>query len=484
MENVEQGCYKECCTLQSYHAAVIKKFPQFTPFFSSWADTLATLKQRSDIETLKTERDLEKLALKFRTLWLQAVNQHTTRILKSPPHYALARDLENDTFDFPYDRWARPSQFENAYGETLEVSANWTDKHLFFGNAMSALTTLFLQCRNSFKKKNLSILGCHGYFEFNTLFQIICAQDITARLCASQESFDQALINGEGDIILIEPVYANKDLRVWDQDAFLDAWKKRANTAETVLLFDTTLLGDHFDLQAFLARLAPFPPALVIQVISALKLHQVGLELTNLGILSIFTPEHFKQKPFQERLPKNIRMARQTFGTGANFDAYYSIEFPFLKGNQFLKQHCQQVFSNNAFLAQSVKKTGRLLKTVVHPCLSSKKDLPWAHAPYVIFRLKEGSALNKKFMRRLIQHAAKSRGLSLQSGSSFGFRNHRFEMGVDDKKDEASFRVAMGARHGPSVKGIIDLLNDITSHDSFLSLREAFPDIKHPDDEN
>ncbi|MBF0249664.1 MAG: hypothetical protein HQL35_03430 [Alphaproteobacteria bacterium] len=471
------GLAREGRTLADAHRALLARFAFLEPDFRTWRERLDARLAAPDLETLAAERDLDDLAMELRALWLGAVRSHAAGILKSPPHFRLARTLDGGRYDFPYDRWGKPDAFERAYGETLETADGWSRRHFFFGNAMSALATLLLQCRKTLDKPRISILGHKGYFEILRLMEILAGQDIAARFTADQTSFNAFLRKGGGDVVIFEPVYADARLSVWDDAPFFAAWRARPNRAATVIAVDTSLVGDRFDMAAFLARLAPHPPALVVQAVSALKLHQLGLEFANMGILSVFAPDN--SELFNNAV-HNLRSTRQTLGTGANFEEYYAIEYPMLAGGELFRTHCARVFDNNARAARALQGTGGLIVRVAHPALGPARDKPWAVAPVCVLGLREGTGDDKLFLRQVLQTEARRRGLLFQSGSSFGFRGHRFEMGVSDEPGEATVRLAMGARDGPSADGAIALLKEVGAHGSFAALRAAYPDIRLP----
>ncbi len=477
------SCRTEFETLQSFHLALIHQFPQLEPAFEKWNKRLVSIEPHADQDSLALEQKLDRLSRQFRYLVMTNVFFHSARPFKSPPHYERVQSLSQGNHNFPYDRWAKPEVYEAAFGKRNEAPSDWSAKHRFFANAMAAVSTFLLHYRNAWRKSSVSVLGQVGYFEFQSLFQMICGRDLSVRLTKTQEALNQRISSGEGDIILIEPVTATDQLTVFDLEGFLEAWQQRPNRGETTLLIDSTLSGDRFSMAHLLDRLQADPPAMVVQVTSALKLHQMGLEFTNFSILSSYSRK--KSSFFKKRheLDKALRLARQTLGTGAPFEAYSVMEFPLLNEKPFFEDHCKSVFENNLRLAHEMKETGGLVKRVVHPSLGEKADLPWAAAPYVIFLLKEGSNKDVTFLKRVLQKTAQARGLNFQSGSSFGFRHHRFEVNDYHAEEDASFRVAMGAFAGPSVSEIYRLLKEVLVCDSFSAMREAFPKIRHPDDQ-
>lgn len=478
------SCLKECQNLQEDHRVLITQFPDLKDRFAPWAAKLEKLSQAVDLESLKGERALWQFSMEFRKIWLGAVQDHTVKSLKSPAHFHSPRRMDGEKYSFPYDRWGKPKPFEADYGKSLEIADGWHGTHFFFGNAMAALTTFMMQFKKMTAKKKVSLLGHQGYFEFHDLLRLMCGPDFAAHLSAHLDGFYQRIAESEGDVILIEPVYATNDLSVFDEQAFFNAWHKRTNKAETIVLIDTSLVGDRFDFKAFMERFGDHPPVMVAQFFSAIKLHQIGLEFASFGVLSLFMAETSKYFDHRKVFENSIKVIRRTLGNGATYDEYSAVEFPLLSGPEILKRHCDQVFQNNANLAKRLEEVAGLglIKQVIHPALGKMADKPHAVSPYVVFLLSEGSKKDVTFLKRVMEKQSQKSGILFQSGSSFGFRFHRFEVNDYHDEKEPSFRIAMGSFNGPSVDKIIRLIEEIAEFDTFEELRESFAEIKHPDD--
>jgi hypothetical protein len=135
-------------------------------------------------------------------------------------------------------------------------------------------------------------------------------------------------------------------------------------------------------------------------------------------------------------------------------------------------EYCTAVFAHNARLARAVP-AGGVFETVAHPALDAR-DMPWAQAPFVFFHLRDDEPVRYKELECLVVDAATARGLTLQRGGSFGFRSHRCEAIVlDNPARNGIFKVALGARSGPSVDGIIALLAEIGTFPTVASARDA-----------
>jgi hypothetical protein len=476
------SCREEYGRLQAIHECLINEIPQMQKPFENWKIKLGNLESRLSEDSQELEAELNTLTQQFRYLWMMNAASHSFRTFKSPAHYQPVYSQKSEKHHFPYDRWGKTKLYEKRYGEGQKIPAGWSAKHRFFANAMASLSTFLLQYRASVRKQALSVLGQVGYFEFQSLFQMICGKDISVRLTKTQDAMLKHLKAGAGDIVLFEPVYATDQLDVFDLDAFLDAWKERPTRNKTTLLVDTTLTGHRFGLADFMERLSDDPPAMIVQFASAIKLYQVGMEFSNFSILSSYVHE---SSPFFDSfydLDKSIRVARQLLGTGVTYDEYSVMEFLLSGENTLFEDHCDAVFDNNRQLAEEIQGQDGLIEKVVHPSLGNHAGLPWAVSSYVILLLKEGTMNDLKFLKRVLQKTAEKRGLLFQSGSSFGFRHHRFEVNDYHEADQASIRIAMGAFDGPSVKGIYKLINEVMKTGSFKAMREAYPQIQHPDD--
>ncbi len=96
----------------------------------------------------------------------------------------------------------------------------------------------------------------------------------------------------------------------------------------------------------------------------------------------------------------------------------------------------------------------------------------------------EDSGENHDFLLAVITHEVRQRKLVFQKGASFGFRHHRCEIiqpssyDYPDGRSRGFFKVAMGARRGPSLDGIILLMQELAAFADFKALKLAYPQIK------
>jgi hypothetical protein len=105
----------------------------------------------------------------------------------------------------------------------------------------------------------------------------------------------------------------------------------------------------------------------------------------------------------------------------------------------------------------------RLFSQILHPQFA-RPDCPWAHAPYIVARLPDAGASDYRRLEAVLTREADRRGIQFDHGGSFGFRLHRFEAVLPDQgMGEPYLRIAMGARAGPSLYAVIELMREIAA---------------------
>jgi hypothetical protein len=227
-----------------------------------------------------------------------------------------------------------------------------------------------------------------------------------------------------------------------------------------------------------LAALAPHrPPVLVVEMRSALKLDQQGLELANAGVASLFTPAS-TPTPAAETATL-LRKMRTITGTGLSLAALAALDAPFALDRAQTRDHARAVFLSNALLASVLaRRTGGLFARVVHPALAPAPRAPWAQGPFVVCHLAEDTLPHHGLLLAVVESEARRRGLCLARGSSFGFRGHRFETIIPRLSEQRGlFKIAMGARPGPSRDGVIELFTELAAYPDFAALRAAYPHL-------
>ena len=464
-----KGCQSDFDDLLSLANECIEQSPGFEEYLKDWLADMAELRKIQNLETLEIEQNLEQLSWILRYQWLRFASQYSHRILKSPIIGPYEATVSGAKFRFPYDRWLKPKYLEKRCNDYHPTPDGWHGEHLLFASGMSAANAAIQYSRTRLSHlPELHLYEFGGFFEYERLFRYTSDEKFIAEICKDHESLINIVKNSEADILMIEPVAALWPMEVFDIQKFKEAWYS-AEKVPASLIIDTSPIGCVFPMKEFLNLLSARPP-MVMEVSSGLKLDQAGLDLANVGILSMYLPERVSFKRRHSRLKMLARM-RRTFGLSATFNELSTLEFPaFLNRSRQLK-HTKSVYANNALFAKSMNQIGKGIFTeIAHPALS-KNTSSWAGAPFVLMRLQGEEEEDRKLMKDILRKEAEERGLCFNKGSSFGFRSHRFEMGIGGAPGSTGIRIALGSRSGPSLHGLIELFNHLGTYKNFSALR-------------
>jgi hypothetical protein len=205
----------------------------------------------------------------------------------------------------------------------------------------------------------------------------------------------------------------------------------------TSIIVDSTLAGLDDGLNDLLSALDG--PKEVFRLHSGLKLFQAGLELADVGIVSIYG------SPAGDEL----RRIRTLQGSGLRFADVAALELPVFLDPAATRAYEDAVFRHNAALARAARD---------NPALKVAYPAGQHRAPFVIFNLPSAASFDG--LDEKIAAEAARRSLVFTKGGSFGFRGHRFET-VHPEGKPPFLRVALGKRGGPSLEGIWELFRTL-----------------------
>ncbi|MEG3617025.1 hypothetical protein V5T82_01030 [Magnetovibrio sp. PR-2] len=451
----------------------------------NWHTKASTLTQSKALETLTGERKLEALIMELRHLWLQAVHSRSSRYMMSPPQTQIKYLPGGDRVNYPYDRWLKPINLENRLAGAWPTPKGWHKQSLLFASAMAAITT-FLQAYRGLAPQWWTELSAPqtlhwwgGYFEISKALQLVCDQRFIGRKHATQDGLHKHMQDGQTDLIVLEPVAAKLELDVFDLDSFVAAWSKRKSKRPATLLIDTSLLGDTISMEDFCKRLNDQAPALIVEVRSGLKLDQQGLELANAGLMNLWMPEHRDDK--LDDIVNSLQISRTTLGTNLSHNELAALQAPLFLHADLLNTHTTAVFAANRLFAEQlhplIKPDTGVFDAVFHPSLGDNARLPWAQSPFVNIRYRPDDDSARSFLNNVLDFESHRRKLCFWPASSFGFRSHRYEMGYGRDIKFNTLRVALGARHGPSMHEVIKLFQELARFSDFQDLRNAYPEV-------
>jgi hypothetical protein len=463
-QRIQHVPHPECGELLHLGMMLGERIPRAAARLEPWLNAVHAL-VNTELEPWQTEAELDRLAMVLRRLCLGAAHAASDRALRSPRDCDFTATPDGEELPFGYERDIRPETLEARCHDYAPAPAGWHGSHVLFSSGQAAMNCLLLALtpRGANPATPPQVRHIGGYFETEELLAMLAGHGMIREL---PKQGDQP-----ADALILEPVYFDRAGRAHNTDV---AEALRRNTISTagmpsLAILDTTLLGSHCDLDALLELPGGDAPApLLVRLTSGLKLDQAGLELANVGIVSIYQRDG--QDYGHTDLTEKLRKARTLTGSGLSFDAIATLEAPWFLDRNTARRYTAAVLDNNARLAGRLAECGGIFSLISHPSLMAEGRCA-AAAPYCLLQLHEDSAENYHLLEKVIARESKARNLRFDKGGSFGFRGHRYEAILPQAGECLPFlRVAMGARGGWSCDGIIDMLCDIARAPSLAAL--------------
>ncbi len=418
------------------------------------------------------EQFAEDAARALRHVWLEASASSASRFYRSP---LLAETTETATgrnIEFGYERDLQPTYLEDRCRTFFDQPpSGWSVDHIVLSSGQSAMAAALhaLEGGSLFGGQGkLSFAHLGSYFETAEIFSLFGS--LLESAGRGRQAVDE--INRlDADIFIIEPIFCDGEFGSVDAASLIEVHRKTAERRR-VYLFDTTLVGTSFVLEAELERMRALKPLAVFRLTSGMKLFQGGLELSSVGILSVFTLDESATSARQ--LGNRIRKIRTLLGLGLSFAEVAALEAPWFLDREYTTTYQRAIFENNARLAHAVSTGNRLFRGVCHPSRLPDSRGP-RDAPFCVFRLHERDLQSYAALEDHLRAESERRGILFELGGSFGFRGHRFEVVRPEGGEEPFLRVALGRRSGSSCDHIIQLMMELSHAKSIASLPLPHP---------
>jgi hypothetical protein len=405
--------------LASIAASMAELVPQLASRLTMWQQHLESGLAASRTP-LAAEHILEASVRPLRHIWLEAAASSTSRTYRSPSGGELPVTPAGRFQNFGYERDLQPVALEARAARFFPPPPpGWAAEHVLFSSgqaAMNAVLTLFSS--SGAGAQRLCHQGC--YFE-------------TTELLSLYKHDFQPVPLEEAEIVISEPLWCDGEHFGTTSPRVLATMANRAGIK--AIAVDSTLAGLDDGLNELLSALdRPVP---VFRLHSGLKLFEAGLELADVGIVSLYNAAKADA----------LAHIRTLQGGGLRFADVAALELPLFLDPEMTRRYEEAIFANNSALARAAKDNPAF--TVAYP------QKP---APFVVFNLASASHYDA-LDERIAQEAARC-NLCFIRGGSFGFRGHRFET-VRPQGKPPFLRVAMGKRRGPSMHGILELFRTL-----------------------
>jgi hypothetical protein len=476
-EDFRQACYQECERLLALVSSLATHGQVPCIALKRLEEEVNSLR-RDDVEPLKLEAELQRLAVLLRQTWLGLAHTYSDSRWKSPSLLSETSLPFGNKVWLNYERNLQPEFLEKRAIKEFPAPNGWFVDHVLFSSGMSGFSTLLLSLIAMKHPSKIRIGFWGGYFEIPLVLNLLRSSSLSWSRIPDQPSLREAVTARTFDVLIIEPVAFTSELEVLDLAALLEACPDSQSRAISAIIVDVTLVAGRFPIEDFLASCRSNFADLVIIGRSGIKMDQQGLELSNVGLYSLYSSSDGMDATKLQYLGRHVRETRNIIGTGLSLDSVASLSAPFFLNRAKLEEYTERVFTNNALLAKQLASyTGGIFTRVVHPKLVEGVRPNWACAPFVIFHLARPDKKSLFSVMAVIQYCAEIRGLCLTPGSSFGFRENRYEALFWDVDREAGFlKIAAGSRSGPSLKQLVSLLQEIAKYNLPDELLQAFPD--------
>ena len=425
-----------------------------------------TTELKQCVRPIESERLSERFGRALRQLWLEASAFATSSSYRSPPTTEMTKTTTGRKVDFGYERDLKPVHLEERCARFFDApSEGWNADHILLSSGQSAMAAILHALEGSSlfgDERRLSLLHLGSYFETGEIFSLFSS------LLASGERGRSAVANMahlDSDILIVEPTFCDGDYGVVDVDRLLEAHERKRRPR--IYLFDNTLCGTRFALERYLRKFDAIEPVAVFRIFSGLKLFQAGLELSSVGIVSVFMRNGGAISAHD--IGERIRRIRTLLGLGLSFFEVAALEVPWFLDRDDTQSFERAIFDNNEALARAVAADNRLFDGMFHPSLLHASDNVRG-APYCSFRLREHEPAAYDALEQRLRREAQRRDLQFDLGGSFGFRGHRFEVVRPETGEEPFLRVALGRRTGWSRNEIVKLMAEVAHAPSVARL--------------
>jgi hypothetical protein len=405
----------------------------------------------TEMEPLEIEQRLDAAATQLRRAWLEAAHRTSDLTQKSPTGETTLCTPAGTRVDYGYERDLKPESLERRAAAAAVAVEGWCAEHVLLSSGQATLTAVLLALSLQSVPR---VVHLGGYFETRELLRLL-----DGRLCDYRRVLRlQEAEDLNADLLLLEPVFCDNGLHALDLARVVRLLRETSARPKTILI-DTTLAATSLPLAKLLGDLLAIGGMTVMTMRSGLKLDQAGLELANVGILSVYAPRRGLRT--EGDLAERIRRIRSLVGGGLTLDEMTTLEAPWFLDRAYFERYSAAVFASNAALAAGMPLRSPRFVLISHPHRATPHQ-PWAQAPFVSFHLADPTLAAYRALEGEIEAKAAERGLRFPRGGSFGFRGHRYEVVVPEPGQGLPFlRVAMGARGGETRRGIIRLLREI-----------------------
>lgn len=426
---------------------------------------------RDDGQRVGVLRDLEGA---LRTGLLTDSAELLTRGPRSPWEDTRVALPTGRSIGYAYERMLEPRDLEDRFRQLIHLRGDWNADTILYSSGMAALQAVLggiTWMLDPTAERPLSIALATSYFETSIAARYLAHPGAAFTIV---DSVHEAL---DADIMVFEPVRYTWQPQPLSMDTLRSSIRDARRVPQFVIV-DSTLLGPTWPRDELLEALDG-TGATVLDVRSASKLEQFGLEIAMCGVVDVLVDGGIHHNHTSSDIAAVLRQARAVNGTGLGIFEIAAIDAEAFTDRDLLTRYARGVLGHNAELAMALDVANSTFLTPRHPVLVPHHPSDVADLPFVILQNEDLELEDYGYVIAWLQSQATTRRLPFHRGSSCGFQHSRFEVIVPagGGPDKALIKVARGARPDPSDGSIQDLLRELLAFDSIGALRASAPSL-------
>ncbi|ARD95100.1 MULTISPECIES: hypothetical protein [Lactococcus] len=373
-------------------------------------DEISRIKQISDcydiklniIPSLKNNYPyVRELVNSLRSTIMIEQSKKSSKAMKSPE---FNRGQKTSNSYFSYERGYQPYKLEQLIRHLYESEYV---KSIVTRSGMSSIDLAIKSASFFLSPKPLKVFSLYSYFETTgILSQYQKMGTIKYHKFLSFKKFIESIKKEDPDLIYLENPQALSSHPCNNIEYFFSILDRMPATKFRIVIIDSTLSGPLKNLKKFIK--INQSNLMIVDIVSGIKFYNLGLELSNLGIMNIWT----KSKKIRNNFATNIKNVRSLSGQSIQ-PIEESMLMPIFKNLNLVNDHYDAILNNSLHYQKYFYLTKILPRISRTPIL------------YIENKAMNGTDINK--IVHGIHDKLHLRGLELSTGDSFGFHLTRIQ---------------------------------------------------------
>lgn len=352
---------------------------------------------------------------------------------RSPIYKVSSSSINSTNYTYDYERTIKYRNLEEKFHSKSLYLDGFT---LFYRSGMSTITSIINLILKFYK--SITCVSHIGYYE-SVLLLNDCKQYISNldfNVCSSG-------VGANAEFYFIEFVKANFKFDTIDFSDILNQLPQKSNKLVFVV-FDISFLGDSFNFDEVLRLLKNYRRLIIIFFRSGLKLDQQGLELINLGILSLYLTSdlYYIKNSLLDFMQEN----RSRTGLSLSLmDSFILNDIITMRDTTYSKK----ILTNTSYFISQLKISELSFVSEVICANVEYANIDYHSTPYFFIKLKDADEKDYINLCKLIKYEFLKVGLEINFRTSFGFRNISFEYVKNRNiKNSEVLKIAPGVMRG------------------------------------